>query len=105
MPRLTRTVARFTAPRPPRVTRVRSLRVRGRMLRWRRQDAAATYALAITAPDGARTSHSTTRARLRLPFRARRGRVSVTIVALTAHDRVGPAVTRRFTLRRARRSR
>ncbi|MGH2848443.1 MAG: hypothetical protein ACRDL0_20945, partial [Thermoleophilaceae bacterium] len=96
IPRLTRRVARFTAPRPPRLRRVTGLRLRGRTLRWRRQKAAGSYALAITSPGDARTSHSPIRPRLRLPFRPRRGRISVTIVAVSAQGKVGPSATKRI---------
>lgn len=81
------------------------VRLRGRTLSWRHQPAAAGYALAITAPDGVRTSHSPIRPRLRLPFRPRRGRFSVTIVALSAQDKVGPSATERFRIRPNKRRR
>jgi Ca2+-binding RTX toxin-like protein len=96
IPRLTRKVARFTAPPQPRLGRVTSLRLRGRTLSWRRSPGAAGYALAITAADGARTSHATSRPRLRLPFQPRRGRLAVTILALDSQGEVGPPLTTRF---------
>jgi len=56
----------------------------------------ATYALAITAPDGARTSHTTTRPRLRLPQPPGRGRLTVTLLALDDQGQIGPRVTKRL---------
>jgi hypothetical protein len=96
IPRLTRRVARFTAPRPVPLRRVAGLRLRGRTLTWTRRPGAASYALAIVSPDGASTSHSTTRPRLRLPFQPRRGRVAVRLLALDVDGKPGPQVAKRF---------
>jgi hypothetical protein len=69
---------------------------RRRTLSWRRQPAAAEYALMITTADGQTTSHSTTRPRLKLPARPARGRLTVSIVALDAQRRTGPQATARL---------
>ena len=52
MPRLDRVVARFTAPKPPRLGKVKWLRVRGRVLTWRHRPG-LRYEVAIATRDGA----------------------------------------------------
>ena len=90
MPRLDRVVARFTAPKPPRLGKVAGLRVRGRVLTWRHRPG-LRYELAIALPGGTVTNRSLARPRLKLP---RRGRVRVTIVSVDAMGRVGPRTSR-----------
>ena len=61
LPRLSRVVARYRAPAPPRLRRVRAIRRRHGVLRWKGQPGADAYAVAL-APSGATTITATTRA-------------------------------------------
>jgi len=100
MPRLARTVARFTVEPPPRPRRVTKVRLRARTLTWRRQPGVTRFEIAITAPD--RTTSIDTSQRPRLKLRAtlpRSGTLRVTIVALDAVGRHSPIKTTRHRLR------
>jgi hypothetical protein len=88
-------VARFTAPAPPRLERVTGLKLRKRTMTWRHQPG-VRYEVAVITRDGAVTSRSVTRARLRLP----RGRLRVMIVPVDAQGRVGPRMTARLRVKR-----
>lgn len=95
LPRFEGTVARFTAPRPTKLTRVRGLRRKGATIRWRAQPAAARYALSLLLADGSTRSRMVRRPRTHV---GGRGPVVVTVVALSADGRAGPPA--RATLRR-----
>ena len=100
IPRLTRTVARFTVATPARPGRVSRVRLRGRELTWRAARGAAEYEIAVTRPDRTTTLHSSRRAKLRLGALPRRGRIRVEIVALDALERPGRLATARLKLGR-----
>jgi hypothetical protein len=85
MPRLDRVLARFTVSEK-RLGKVQKPRVRGRILTWRHRPG-LRYQLAIAHRNGAVTTRSVARPRVKLP----RGRVRVTIVAVDAAGRVGPS--------------
>jgi hypothetical protein len=96
LPRLNRVVARYRAPAPPRLRRVRAIRRHHGVLSWKGQPGADAYAVAL-APSGGTTFTATTRRpRLKLPARARHGRLGVTIVAVADGNRHGPVATVRL---------
>jgi hypothetical protein len=100
MPRATSTVARYTVRRPARPKRVRAIRLRSRMLTWRRDRSAVEYIVAVTRADGTTTTQTTKRPRLRVPRDVRR----VAIVAQNAAGRTGPVTTVRPPRRSGRRT-
>ena len=85
-------VARYTAPKPPRLTRVRGLTHRGDKLAWKRQRGAAAYSVAVIKDGVNVIGTSTRRNRLTVP----RGTITVVIVPIGADDRPGPALRKRL---------
>ncbi len=99
-PRATETVARYRVAPPARPGRVRSIRLRSRTLTWRRDRSAVEYIVAVARADGTTSTHTTRRARLRVPADVRR----VSIVAQNAAGRTGPVATGRPPRRSGRRT-
>jgi hypothetical protein len=89
-PRATETVARYRVAPPARPGRVRAIRLRSRVLTWRRDRAAVSYVVALTRRDGTTSTQTTRRPRLRVPADVGRA----TIVAQDALGRTGPATAR-----------
>ena len=100
-PRMRDVLIRFRVPRAP-LRRVGAIARRGAMLRWRAAPGAAEYAVLLRAQDGTTYSLRTRRPRLRLPLRARRGRVVASIVTVTADGRISQPSTRRLQARKRR---
>jgi hypothetical protein len=96
LPRLTRVAARYRAPAPPRLVRVRALRRRAGVLRWKGQPGADAYAVALARSGATTVTATTRRPRLKLPSAARRGKLTVTIVAVADDNRHGPVITVEF---------
>jgi hypothetical protein len=101
LPRTTLVVARFIAPAPPRLGRVRGLALHGTRLVWRAQRGARSYSVAVRFADGSTRSAVVRSTKLALAPRARRG-VRVAITALGADGRPGPLATKRFKAGRRR---
>ncbi|MBB4664541.1 hypothetical protein [Conexibacter arvalis] len=97
LPRLERTVARYTAPPPRRLARVRGLRIargaKAATVRWRGVAGARTYAVRIEVADGRRQLRLLgARARsVRVAGVGRRERVTVVVTARDAAGRSGAA--------------
>jgi hypothetical protein len=91
IPRKRLTVARFKV-KPPKLTRVRGLRRKGRTLSWKRQAAADSYVVAIARNGALVLNRTTRRARIRVP----RGRLVASVVAMGVDGRTGPLVRKRF---------
>jgi hypothetical protein len=95
VPRLERTVARYTAPAPARPGRVRGLKLahgaRALTVRWRPVPGARTYAVRVEVADGRRQLRvlSARTRSLRVDGVGRRERVSVVVTARDAAGRAG----------------
>ncbi len=98
LPRASMEVARFRAPNP-RVGRVTRLRVRRRgtraLITWNRAPAARRYEVTVRTPGGGRLYFPVAdRRQVTVPGAGRRGRITVSVVAISAGGRRGPAVRR-----------
>lgn len=91
VPRKRLVVARFSVA-PTKLTRVTGLKRKGRTVSWRRQGAAASYAVSV-ARNGVVIKNTTTR-RTRVTVPA--GPVTVIVVAIGTDGRFGPAVRKRL---------
>jgi hypothetical protein len=89
LPRSTATVARFSAG-SSRLARVRGIKRRGLVVRWRGQPAAARHVVAYSTASGVSATRTVRGTSLRLPAALRRQVVSVTVVPLAEGDRSGP---------------
>jgi hypothetical protein len=96
-PRNTLVAARYTAPPPPRLGRVRGLKLRRGVLTWRWERAAASYSVAVRLRDG-RTIGAEPR-KPRLKTGVRRGRVRVTVTPIGRDGSLGPVATARLKAR------
>jgi len=93
--RTTRIVARFTAKLAP-PGRASGIRRCAKQLTWKPVPRAASYAVALRLSDGRTLPLTTRRTRLSLPPKARKGKLTVTIVAIDAATRPGRAATARI---------
>jgi hypothetical protein len=75
---------------------VRAIRRHRGVLSWKGQPGADAYAVALALPGATTFTATTRRPRLKLPARARHGRLGVTIVAVAGEDRHGPVTTVRL---------
>jgi hypothetical protein len=93
LPRARLVVARFVAPRPPRLRAVAGLRRHGATIRWRREPAATRYSVLLSAPSGAWFATTTRQASVQVPRPMRGVTFTVSITALDAGDNAGPLRT------------
>jgi hypothetical protein len=94
-PRATLVAARYTAPPPPRLGRVRRVKLRRGTLTWRRQRAAASYSVAVRLRDGRTLSFEPKAPRVKVGRKVR-GRVRATITPLGRDGSPGPAASLRL---------
>jgi hypothetical protein len=76
--------------------RVRAIRRHHGVLSWKGQPGADAYAVALARPGATTLTATTRRPRLKLPRAARRGALTVTIVAVADDNRHGPVTTVRL---------
>jgi hypothetical protein len=94
LPRARKVVATYTAPRPGRVTGVRSLRARRRgtrvLVTWSKMPAAQSFRLIVVGADGSRIMRSTKRTSLTLRGALARNGKSVLVRAVDVEGKPGP---------------
>ncbi len=90
LPRDQPVVARFLAPRLPRLRAVHGLRLRGSRLIWPGQPAAARYSLMLRSASGATSTAITRQPSLLVPRPMRHRTLAVSISALSTTGTIGP---------------